>query len=78
MRATVCFNFGAPDERRENIEFIDRQLMCPVIKYKGELFVLRAHVLGFIDNVSREGLDGNFYIQTSAYEGVKQIEDETA
>lgn len=74
MRATVCFDFGGSSERHENIEF-DRSMICPVIRYKGELFVLRSHVLGFVDNVSRQGLDDHFYIQTFAFEGVKQIED---
>ncbi len=74
MRATVCFNFGGSDERHEHVE-LDGTSMCPVIKYKGELFVLRAHVLGFIDNISRQGLNDHFYIQTYAFEGVKHIED---
>lgn len=75
MRATVCYDFGGSSERHEHVE-LDTGSMCPVIKYKGELFVLRSHVLGFIDNVSRQGLDGNFYIQTFAYENVKPITDD--
>lgn len=67
MKATLVYDFNSPEERRVDID-LGRADLCPVVRYDGELFVLRAYVLGFIDNISRQGADENLYIQTTAWE----------
>jgi Tol biopolymer transport system component len=73
MRATLVYGFNGTDERRINVD-LGRDDPCPVVSYDGTLFVLRSYVLGFVDNVSREGADGNLYIQTHAWDQLRKIE----
>ncbi len=71
MRATVEYNDG----RTVDID-LGRDGICPLIRYQGQLFVLRQYVLGFIDNVSRGGENELLYHQTSVW-NVELAEVET-
>ena len=62
MKATLNYNDG----HRVDID-LNRSGVVPVIRYQGHLFVNRAYVLGFIDNLSREGQDQNMYMETSVW-----------
>jgi hypothetical protein len=63
MKATLNYSDG----HRVDID-LNRAGVVPVIRYQGKLFVNRAYVLGFIDNLSREGQDENMYMQTAIWD----------
>jgi hypothetical protein len=75
-KATLVYDFGAPEERRKTVSI--GEVIPPVIEFEGTVFVLRSYILGFIDNISRQGAEDNLYIQTSIWKDVKIAVADTA